>query len=233
MQLTADLVDPKGPPFRSAEWHGDLDPALFAVIGILGAIRHRDRTGEGQMVDVAQLDCMVAQTGVPITGYLMSGMTPLEMSRKYMGLRFVGAYKAKDGYVWLHPSPRMEEQLKRGLGLEELENREEIQDWVAKKTVREVVDTMVDVDVPVAPVYQVDQVVEDQQIRSRGMIVSIEHPTAGMIKLPNFPVKFSNTPAEVRDPAPILGQHNEQVLTDLLGYRAEEIAKLRKEGVII
>ena len=126
----------------------------------------------------------------------------------------------------------LEEQLKRGLGLEELENRKDIQDWVAKRTIREVVDTMVDADVPVAPVYQVDQVVEDPHILSRGMIVSMEHPTAGMIKVPNFPVKFSNTPVEVRDPAPILGQHNEKVLTDLLGYRAEEIAKLRKEGVI-
>jgi crotonobetainyl-CoA:carnitine CoA-transferase CaiB-like acyl-CoA transferase len=159
-------------------------------------------------------------------------MKPLEMSRKHIELRFFGAYKAKDGYVWLHPIPRMEEQLKRGLGLEELENRKEIQDWVAKRTIREVVDTMVDADVPVAPVYQVDQVVEDPHVLSRGMIVSMEHPTAGMIKVPNFPVKFSNTPVEVRDPAPILGQHNEKVLTDLLGYRAEEIAKLRKEGVI-
>src|SRR4030042_525291 len=75
-RLTGDILDPKGPPIRPAEWHGDLDPGLFAVIGVLGALRHRDKTGEGQLVDVSQLDVMMAQTGVAITGYTLSGKLP-------------------------------------------------------------------------------------------------------------------------------------------------------------
>ena len=230
MRLTADGMDPEAPPIRPAEWHGDLDPALFAVIGILGALRHRDRTGEGQLVDVAQLDCMVAQCGVSVTGYLMSGMLPWEMREKYMGLRFIGAFKALDGYVYIHTSPAMDERLKRGMGVEELERKEELGSWVEQRTVQEVVDALVEADVPVAPCYNINQVVEDPQVQARGMIVSMEHPTAGTVREPRFPIKFSKTPARIVRPAPLLGQHNEEILTEL-GYTAEEISEMRREGV--
>ena len=230
MRLTADGMDPEAPPIRPAEWHGDLDPALFAVIGILGALRHRDRTGEGQLVDVAQLDCMVAQCGVSVTGYLMSGMLPWEMRKKYMGLRFIGAFKALDGYVYIHTSPAMDERLKRGMGVEELEKKEELGSWVEQRTVQEVVDALVEADVPVAPCYHINQVVEDPQVQARGMIVSMEHPTAGTVREPRFPIKFSKTPARIVRPAPLLGQHNEEILTEL-GYTAEEISEMRREGI--
>jgi len=231
MRLTADEVDPEGPPIRPAEWHGDLDPALFAVIGILGALRHRDRTGEGQLVDVAQLDCMLAQSGVSIAGYAMSGMLPREMRAKYMGLRFFGAIRASDGYVYIHTSPEMNERLMRGMGVQELESVEELRRWVEGRTVREVVDGLVEADVPVAPCYHVDEVVEDPQVRARGMITSVEHPTAGTVRAPGFPVKYSRSAARAPSPAPLLGQHNEEILSEL-GYTAEEIAAMRQSGVI-
>jgi len=230
-RLTGDIVDPKGPPIRPSEWHGDLDPALFAVVGILGALFHRERTGEGQLVDVSQLDCMVAQNGVSITRYLMSGLLPWELSEKNRGVRFFGAFKARDGWVFIHTSPQMVDRLKAGMGVEELESKEALEEWVAGRTVVEVVKALNEVRVPVAPINRVDQIVEDPHIKHRGMIVSLEHPDAGTVRSPNFPVKFSKTPAEVSRPAPLLGQHNEEVLAEL-GYGKEKIQELRKDGVI-
>jgi len=231
-RLTGDLVDPEGPPIRPAEWHGDLDPALFGVIGILGALLHREWTGEGQLVDVSQLDCMIAQNGVPITSYLMAGLLPWEIREKYLGLRFIGIFEASDGWVFIHTSPRMHDRLKQGTGIEELESRGDLEEWTAKRTVLEIVDALVEVGVPVAPINSIGEAVEDPQVRHRGMIVEIEHPKAGTVKTVDFPVKFSKTPARIKMPAPLLGQHNDEVLTELLGYREEEVESLRRDGVI-
>jgi crotonobetainyl-CoA:carnitine CoA-transferase CaiB-like acyl-CoA transferase len=231
-RLTGDLVDPEGPPIRPAEWHGDLDPALFAVIGILGALLHREWTGEGQLIDVSQLDCMVAQNGVPITGYLLSGLVPWEIRENYMGLRFLGAYEAKDGWIFIHTNPRTMERLKEGIGVEELESRDVLERWVAERTKGKAVDALVEAGIPVAPINSVAEVADDPQVKHRGMITSVEHPEAGVIRFPNFPLKFSESPTEISRAAPLLGQHNVEVLTELLGYDEEKLAELRSDGVI-
>jgi len=231
-RLTGDIVDPEGPPIRPAEWHGDLDPALWATIAILGAIRHRDRTGEGQLIDVAQLDCMIAQTGVSITRYTMSGELPWQGRKKYMGLSTFGMFEAADGWVYIAADPQMRDRLLRAMGLEKLETVEELKEWVAARKVEEIVEALAAESVPVAPILQIDQTLEDPHVKARGIITSIEHPTAGTVRSPGFPVKLSKTPGTVRMPAPLLGQHNEEVLTQLLGYSKEEVEALRKEGVI-
>jgi len=231
-RLTGDLIDTEGPPVRPAEWHGDLDPALFAVVGILGALFHKERTGEGQLVDVSQLDCMIAQNGIPITGYLLSGLVPWEMRAKHEGLRFYGSFEASDGWVFIHTSPRMLDRLKRGMGVEELEEVEALEKWVAERTAQDVIEVLTGTGVPVAPVYGVNEIVDDPQVKHRGVIVSVEHPEAGTVKSPNFPVKFSKTPPEVKRPAPLLGQHNDEVLAEVLGYNREKIEDLRAGKVI-
>jgi CoA:oxalate CoA-transferase len=232
-RLSRDVVNPEGSPIRPAEWHGDLDPALFGVIGILGALLHREWTGEGQLVDVAQLDCMMAQNGVPLTGYLMSGLLPLEIRKKYLGLKFIGIFEASDGWVFIHVTPRMLSRLQAGTEIEELEERRQLEEWVKQRTMQEVLDALVEVEVPVAPINGLKEAVEDPHVRHRGTIIELEHPGAGIVKTINFPVKFSKTPAKITRSAPLLGQHSDEVLTDLLGYSSEEIAVLRKGGVVI
>ncbi len=231
-RLTGDMVERDGPPIRPADWHGDLDPALFAVIGILSALMYRERTGEGQLVDVSQLDCMIAQGGVSITQHLMSGLLPRELDEKYLGLRFFGAFKARDGWVYIHTSPRMVDRLMEGMGVETLESKKELEEWVAERTVEEVVAALAAAAVPVSPVYRVDQLLDDPQIKYRETITSFEHPEAGTVQSPRFPVKFSKARAEIRRPAPSLGQHNDEILAELLGYDEERIAALKKDGVI-
>ena len=230
MRLTGDIVDPEGPPIRPAEWHGDLDPAMWAVVGILAALRHRDRTGEGQLVDVAQLDCMIAMTGIPISNYLAGGKLAWEIwrDRPTSGILF-GFFKAEDGYVYVAAEAGQVDRLRELTG-RELESNEDLQEWVSDKTMRGVVDSLVAANIPVAPVYQLDEVVEDPQVKARGMIVEVDHPKAGRVRQPNFPVRFSRTPADVCA-APSLGQHNEEILSGL-GYGDDEIMALRKKGVI-
>jgi len=231
MRLTGDLEDPEGPPIRPAEWHGDLDPAMWAVVGILAALRHKDRTGEGQLVDVAQLDCMIAMTGIPISNYLVEGKLAWEIwrDRPTVAILF-GFFKAVDGYVYVAAEGGQVDRLKELTG-RELETNEDLQAWVSDKEVRGVVDALVAANVPVAPIYQLNEVVEDPQVKARGMIVEFDHPKAGKVRQPNFPVRFSRTPAKV-GAAPTLGQHNEEILTDVLGYSVDEITALRKKGVI-
>jgi len=231
-RLSGDLIDPKGPPVRPADWHGDLDPGLWAVIAILGALRHRDKTGEGQLIDVAQLDCMIAQTGVSITRYTMSGELPWQAHDKYIGLDTFGMFQAEDGWVYIAADPHMKERLMRAMGVESLETTEELREWVSDKKMDYIVETLVAEQVPVAPILQIDQTLEDPHVKARGIISSVEHPTAGVVRSPGFPVKLSRTPGTIRMPAPQLGEHNEEVLTGLLGYSKGDVEDLRKWGVI-
>lgn len=230
-RLTGDLTDPNGPPLPTANAYGDLAPALWAALSIIAAIRYSDMTGNGQRIDVSQTDCMVALCGVDITQYLLSGLFPWEIRKKYEWAQVRGGImKAKDGYVRVAAFGRSRDQIAKILGLEEAD-QEIFIEWVENRTVDEVVTKLVEMSVPVAPILHLDEVVKNPHILARGMFVEVEHPKAGKVKVANFPVKFSESPTEVREPAPLLGQHNIEILSGLLGYSKEEIIKLEKEGV--
>jgi crotonobetainyl-CoA:carnitine CoA-transferase CaiB-like acyl-CoA transferase len=231
-RLTGDLIDPEGPPIIPAEWHGDLDPGLYAVIGMMTALLHREWTGEGQHIDVSQLDCMIAQNGIPITNYLLSGLLPWEHRIERSVLRFMGPFKASDGWVFIHASPRMLERLMKGMSVEELNSKEDLKKWVLGHKVDEVVNSMVSVGVPAAPINNLKEVVEDPHVKQRQMIVSLNHPQAGTIRSPNHPIKYSASNLEMRYPAPLLGQHNDEVLQEF-GYSKDQIIELRESKVIL
>jgi crotonobetainyl-CoA:carnitine CoA-transferase CaiB-like acyl-CoA transferase len=231
-RLTGERADPEGPPIEMAQAYGDLGPGTMAAMAILGAIRYRDRTGVGQMIDVAQYDCMVAYN-TSITGYTLSGLLPLELRKKYpMGRGVGGLYEAKDG-GWIRLAafgPRFIDRLNQHYGVEMVE-KEFIGDKVKEMTRDEAVELYVGLGLPCAPVYHVDETVADPHLAARGMFVEVEHPLAGTVKVPNFPIKFSETPGEIRTAAPVLGADSKELLMGLLGMSEERFMELVRAGV--
>ncbi len=231
-RLTGDRVDPKGPPIPMAQAYGDLGPGTMAAMSVMAAIRHRDKTGEGQMIDVAQLDCMVALNPA-IVSYTLSGMLPWQLREKYPMANVSGLFEVKDGWITVAGHrPKAIDELKARLGVDEI-TKEVIKDLAAGMTRDEAVNLLVEVGLPVAPIYDVSDTVADPHLAARGMFIEVEHPKAGRIKVPNFPVKFSETPGEVTSSAPLLGQDNREILTEVLGYTEEQIEELEKERVIV
>jgi CoA:oxalate CoA-transferase len=233
--LTGERADPEGPPLEMAQAYGDLGPGTMAAMSIIAAIRYRDRTGVGQMIDVAQLDCMVAYN-TAITGYTLSGMLPLEMRKKYpMGRGFGGLMQTKDG-GWIRLAgfgPRSMDIMKDWMGVETVDEvtQKSVEERVSGMTRDEAVDLFVGMGLPCAPVYHVDETVADPHLAARGMFIELEHPLAGKIKLPNFPVKFSETPVVVKAAAPVLAQDSKEILMGLLGLSEERVIDLVRTGV--
>ena len=233
-RLTGERFDPEGPPVEMAQAYGDLGPGTMATMCILAALRYRDRTGVGQMIDVAQFDCMVAYN-TAITGYLLSGLKPIELRKKYplgRGSPFSGLMETKDG-SWIRLAgygPRSQDRMKEYLGVEEA-TKELVAGRVAEMTQEEAVETFTGMGFPCAPVYHVDEAIADPHLAERDMWVDIDHPRAGRIRQINFPVKFSETPGTVERHAPLLGEHSREVLTELLGITEERFKELVRAGV--
>jgi crotonobetainyl-CoA:carnitine CoA-transferase CaiB-like acyl-CoA transferase len=107
-----------------------------------------------------------------------------------------------------------------------------IEAWASTMTVNQVIAILERKRVPVSPIYNIDQIAESEHIKAREMLVEIEHPVAGKVRLPALPVKFAATPAVIASPPPALGQHSAEVLETILKYSPERIAALRKAGII-
>jgi len=148
------------------------------------------------------------------------------------GVGVTGLHMAKDGYVMFSlPAGRITDWFQELLGVEEL-TTEIVTEWAAARTVDEVVELLAKTGVPVAPVQDLDQALANEHAWAREMFVKVNHPVLGETTLPGFAIKFSETKGHISTPAPLLGQHNEEVYSELLGLSKEEIEGLRKEGVI-
>jgi CoA:oxalate CoA-transferase len=230
-RLTGDLVDPNGPPLNMAMSYGDLGPGTMAAYCIMAAIRSRDRTGVGQMLDVAQSDCMTALNPA-ITEYSMTHLLPWQIREMYPTTHISGIVKAKDGYVQVAGfRPRALDALKEKLGLDTI-TMDSVRGLVKDMTRDEAVRYFVDIGMPVASIYQVNECMEDPHLKERGMFLDIEHPKAGRFRSVSFPVKFSETKTVARSAAPLLRQHNREVLEGILGYDRSRVEELEREGVI-
>jgi len=220
---------------------------LYAVIGILSALMARQKTGRGQYVDISMLDGVVSLLPDSAALYFAEGKAPRAGERRLGGgLPQYQVYQTQDGkYLavgaleekfWANLSrligrPEWAEKIPR-----ELEPRcEEIQKEMARlfktKTQKEWLDLLMHEDTCVTAVQSLDEVFADPQVRSRQMLVETTHPKAGRVRQIGVPIKFSETPGEIRMPAPEIGEHTEEILGEL-GFAQEEIDRLRKMGVI-
>jgi len=232
-RLNGDLVDPEGPPLPTTDAFGDLVPGTWAALCIIAALRYRDKTGIGQEIDVTQIEVCTHMITNSINTYLLTGEPPwLVWKKYYTGIG--GIIKVADGYIRVSAARGGQtDRLSKLMGVEEV-TQERFEEWVSTKKRDEVVELLAKNDIPVGPINSIDEILRDPHMKARNAFVEIEDPRSptGKLTLPDFPVKLSKTPGRLTRRAPRLGEHNEEVLTTLLGYTKEEVEHLRKEHVI-
>ncbi len=228
----------------------DITTGMFAATAIMAALRVRDRTGEGQWVDTSLLDTITALLTNMGSSYLLTGEAPRRYGNTHPSITPYEAFKARDRWFivaaanqkqWgivcdavgrpeLKDDPRFADNGKRVANRAEL--REILNAAFEVKEAGEWIELLQAAGLPCGPINTVPEVFNHPQAEAREMILTVPHPTAGEVKVAGFPYKFSLTPAEVRLAPPLLGQHTEEVLIDLLGYSAEDVKKLQKEGAV-
>ncbi len=237
------------PPVKCGAPLTDITAGLLATIGILAALRSREQTGKGQMVDTSLLEAGAIQTYWQSAITLATGESPGPMGSAHPLNAPYQAFEASDGWIvvgganetnWrrlvqllgvpeLAEDPRFETNAQRMAHLKELEaalneqfRRRSAADWLA---------ALEEAGVPAGPVYEIDEMHHDPQIQARDMVVEVEHSTLGRVKTLGLPIKFSDTPGGPRWGAPLLGQHTRAVLGEH-GFSEAEIEALAAEGAI-
>ena len=228
----------------------DIFAGLFTTIGILSAVNSRMKTGRGQLVDVAMLDCMVAVLENAVSRYLVTGEIPRPMGNKHPAISPFATLATADGVMNIAVgNDDIWHRFCGVLGMEEFENDPRFADnpgrvtnfdalkvIMEERTVRQTTEYWLSAleksHVPCGPINDMAHVVNDPQVLARKMIVDILHPIAGATRIPGVPIKFSETPSEIEAPAPVLGEHTEKILTSYLGFSAAEFEELKKDGAV-
>ena len=242
--------EPDRPPVRVGTSIGDITSALFTAIGILSALRHRDQTGEGQLIDVGMLDCQVAILENAMVRYFSTGDIPRPLGRRHPAITPFEVFESADGYVviaignndlWRKfcehvDCPELIDDERFHTNALRTQNHESLFPILTEIMRRHTTDAWVDaleaIGVPCGPVNTVDKVANDPQVLAREMIAEVEHDTTGTVQIPGIPIKLSETPGQIDAPAPNLGEHTSEVLTDLLGLETEEVNQLKQNGIV-
>jgi len=228
----------------------DIVTGLYATIGVLAALSHRDRTGEGQYVETALLDVQVACLANQAMNYLTTGKAPSRMGNAHPNIVPYEDFPTADGNMVLtvgndaqfarlcdvlsHPEWASDDRFATNPA--RVANRRALIPKLRQATVmrstREWVDVLERAGVPCGPVNTLDQVFDDPQVLARGMKQSLHHPALGEVPSVGNPVKLKLTPVSYRMAPPLLGGQSEQVLRKIAGLSPDAIKALRDQGVI-
>jgi len=233
-----------GPPVQSAGQIADLGGGgLMAAFGILAALREREHSGQGQLVDVSMFDGSLAWLAMVAAKYLCDGMAPGRGDNELAGrLICYRPYECRDGWVTLGAlEPKFWQEWCRGVGREELiekqfegprsEAHAEVERIFLERTREQWQEFASQHDCCLEPVLGLDEALDSQLVRAREMVVRIDQPGTGGVDLLGVPVKLSRTPGAPAGPGPALGEHTDEVL-GALGYSAGERASLRESGAV-
>jgi crotonobetainyl-CoA:carnitine CoA-transferase CaiB-like acyl-CoA transferase len=242
--------EPGGRGVRCGVSVADMVAGMYAAFGIMTALRVKDKTGRGQYVDVAMLDGQLGILSGMIGAYLADGEVPAPMGTAYKALLPYQTFRTKTRDLALAVgSDKLWKAFCPLMGLEDwmddtrfATNRARnanraaligrLQEIFLTRTYEEWEAILLPHGIPMGAINTIDKVVEHPQVVARGMIVETDHPTAGKVKIVGVPVKLSETPGAVREPAPLLGQHTDEVLRAWLGLGDAEIGSLRKAGAL-
>jgi len=236
------------PPSWTIYGMADVYTGMVTAYGVMLALFMREQTGEGQFVDSAMLDNMLALNERMVTLYSFTGESPSRGRMKHIYPR--GAFECQDGYLalnipddiqWgrlcqvigradLKDDPRTENGTVRATNADFI--RKTIEGWLADKTRAQAVALLEEQGVPSGPVYTAEDIFNDPHIAARNMLVTVDDPVAGPRKYARSPLHLSSAPDIPAEPAPQLGGHTQTILKDLLGYGDNEIEQLQDQGVI-
>jgi crotonobetainyl-CoA:carnitine CoA-transferase CaiB-like acyl-CoA transferase len=251
MSVTGERDElPGGGPQKAGVALTDLMTGMYATIAVLAALTHRDRTGEGQYIDMALLDTQVAMLANVGSNYLNSGKAPKRWGNAHANIVPYQTFACRDGHIivaagndgqyqkFVEAGARPELALdpRFATNPQRVANRDVLvpllAEMVATRGRDEWIALLEAVGVPCGPINDVGEVFSNEQVQARGMAVALPHPTAGKVALVRSPMKMSATPATSDKAPPLLGQHTDEVLRDVLNRSGDEIAALRARGVV-
>ena len=241
---------PGGGAQRAGVPIADIITGMYASIAICAALASRAETGAGQHLDLALLDSQIALLAYQNTNYFSTGTPPKRIGNLHPNIVPYQPFRSSDGEVIVACGndnlfrkfcdaagcPELAQDPRFATNGKRVENRAEItrliQEIFRKKTTGEWLGLLEAAGVPNGPINDIAQVFEEPQVRARGVKIELVHAAAGKLPLVASPMRFSGTPLEYRLPPPLLGEHTDQILNELLKLNETEIAKLRADGVV-
>lgn len=251
MSVTGERDElPGGGPQKAGVALTDLMTGMYATIAVLAALTHRDRTGEGQYIDMALLDTQVAMLANVGSNYLNSGKPPKRWGNAHANIVPYQTFACLDGHIIVASGndgqyqkfveaggrPELAHDPRFATNPLRVQNRDVLvpllAEMVATRRRDEWIALLEEVGVPCGPINDVGEVFANEQVRAREMAIELPHPSAGKVTLVRSPMKMSATPATSAKAPPLLGEHTDEVLRDVLGKSGDEIAALRGKGVV-
>jgi crotonobetainyl-CoA:carnitine CoA-transferase CaiB-like acyl-CoA transferase len=242
--------EPGGAGVRAGVSIADITAGMYAAFGILAALHARQQTGRGQFLDVSMLEGQLGILSGMIGTYLADGIVPGPLGTAYGALLPYQTFRTRTrdiaigigsdklwrtfcplvGLAQMMDDPRYVTNARRNANRMSLVA--ELQEALLTRTYEEWEAVLLPAGIPMGAINTIDQVVDHAQVRARASLVESTHPVAGSIRMTGPPVRMSDTPGMVRTPAPLLGEHTEEILRDRLGLTAQDIERLRRDQVI-
>ena len=242
--------EPGGGPQKAGVAISDLATGLYSTIAVLAALAHRDRTGEGQYIDMALLDVQVALLANMNTNFLASGKPPVRWGNAHPNIVPYQTFQTSDGWIIVAVGndgqfrkfveaggrPGLADDERFATNPSRVRHRDTLvpilAEMVKTRAKADWIGTLEAAGVPCGPINELDEVFDNEQVVARGMQVSLPHPCGADVKLVRNPIRMSATPPDARTAPPLLGAQTEAVLRDMLGYDAARIAALKAKQAI-
>lgn len=240
---------PEGTPMKSGPAISDFLSGIYGAFGALAAVLHREKTGEGQYIDVSMMECSMSILDAYFAQTRFTGAPPQAVGNRRPNYAPVNTFPARDGFVYIAPSTQKSwEALARLMGREDLltdprfsqqlirkQNEAALEaivaEWSARHTTLELQSLLDGEQIANAPVQDVGQVMEDPQVRARKSLLELDYPGIGSYPMAALTPKFSTLEVSQRR-APLLGEHNREVYCQVLGYSEGALEELQRSGVV-
>ncbi|UEP49440.1 CaiB/BaiF CoA transferase family protein [Burkholderia ambifaria] len=251
MSITGERdSEPGGGPQKAGVAIADLATGLYSTIAVLAALAHRDRTGEGQYIDMALLDVQVALLANMNTNFLASGKPPVRWGNAHPNIVPYQTFQTRDGWIIVAVGndgqfrkfveaggrPELADDARFATNPSRVRHRDTLvpilAEMVKARGKADWIGALEAAGVPCGPINDLDEVFDNEQVIARGMQVSLPHPCGADVKLVRNPIRMSATPPDARTAPPLLGAQTEDVLRDMLGYDDERIAALKVKQAI-